>query len=142
MKKVKDMKFISNIIQYFTYITTGTLIIFILLVIIQNDDSISINNLIQLLCASLITAFITSFIISDKIESPSKIKIIVHYIIICIVMTFLGISFEWVNFNLRGIILMVLSTAFVYVFTYTITYISSKYEADKINSALKNKNGH
>ncbi|MDE5946568.1 MAG: DUF3021 domain-containing protein, partial [Oscillospiraceae bacterium] len=127
---------------YFTYITTGTLIIFILLVIIQNGDSISITNLIQLLCASLVTAFITSFIISDKIEGPSKIKIVVHYIIICIVMTFLGISFEWVNFNLAGIILMVLSTAFVYVFTYAITYISSKCEADKINSALKNKNGH
>ena len=52
-----------------------------------------------------------------------------------------GIWFDWMNFNLEGIVMMTTSVAAVYLITFLLNYILIKKEADDINEALKERNG-
>lgn len=135
------MKFITDLIRYFVYITTGILFVFITMLLIEGGDSISIQKLIQIPCAALVTALVTVIIYSKEavMKKEFYIRIAIHYILLCVIMVIFGTAFGWVNLNLAGIMTIVISTAAIYVFTFTGAYLSSKSEAEKLNKALKSK---
>ena len=135
------MKFITELLKYFVYITTGILFVFITMLLIEGGDSISIQKLIQIPCAALVTALVTVIIYSKEavMKKEFYIRIAVHYILLCVIMIIFGTAFGWVNLNLAGIMTIVISTAAIYAFTFAGAYLSSKSEAEKLNKALKNK---
>lgn len=135
------MRFITDLIRYFVYITTGILFVFIAMLLIEGGSGVSTQTLIRIPCAGLATALITAVIYSREAVKKKElyIRISIHYILLCITMIVLGTAFEWVNFDLAGVMTMVISTAAIYAFTFAGAYLSSKSEAEKLNKALKSK---
>ena len=135
------MKYITEIIRYFTFITTGIVILFIVLMLIKGNDCILLSTLIKIPCAALATSIVTVILYPTETQSKKEyiLKVLLHYLVLCIVMTIFGVLAEWISFNFIGIMIMVISTAAVYIFTYTITFLCSKNDADELNMALKNK---
>ena len=138
------MKFITDLLRYFVSITTGIVLIFIAVLFVSGIDGISLKILCEIPLMGLITAIVTAIIHHN--ESYGKqfiIKILLHYLIIVLIMSIFGILFGWVSANISGVLDMIVTTAGVYVFTYTVTFLLSKKEADELNSALKRKrNSH
>lgn len=135
------MKFITELLKYFVYITTGILFVFITMLLIEGSDSISIQKLIQIPCAAFVTALVTVIIYSKEavMKKEFYIRIAIHYLLLCVIMVILGSAFEWIKIDLAGIMIMVISTAAIYAFTFAGAYLSSKSEAEKLNKALKSK---
>lgn len=135
------MRFITDLVRYFTYITTGIVFVFIVLSLVQGADEISTTALMQIPCAALATSLVTVLFYPKESNTKKEyhLKAFIHYIVLCGVMITLGATFKWVNLNLNGILIMVITTAAVYVFTFAVSFISSKQEADELNSALKHK---
>ncbi len=137
------MKFITDLIKLFTSVTTGIVFVFIAVMLIEDIDSISTKMLIQMPCAALVTSLVTTafFCGESRTRRGYYLRILLHYITLCAVMTALGRFFGWVGSDIKGIMTMVISTGAVYVFTFTVIFISSKHEADRLNSALRSKYG-
>lgn len=135
------MKFITDLIRYFVYITTGILFVFIVMLLIEGGSGVSTQTLIRIPCAGLATALITAVIYSREAVKKKEhyIRIAIHYLLLCVTMVALGTVFEWIKLDLAGIMTIVISTAAIYAFTYTGAYLSSKSEAKKLNEALKSK---
>lgn len=135
------MKFITDLIRYFVYITTGILFVFITILLLNGGSGISLQALIEIPCAALATALVTVFIYSKEavMKREFYIRIAVHYLLLCIIMVIFGTAFDWIGFDLAGVITIMISTAAVYAFTFAGTYLSSKSDAKKLNKALKSK---
>ncbi|MDE7293008.1 MAG: DUF3021 domain-containing protein [Oscillospiraceae bacterium] len=135
------MNFFSHLMKFFTYITTGILFVFIAILLIGDHDGISREELIQIPCAGFATALVTTVLLIGKWEIPVAFgfRVVLHYLIMLAMMIIIGILFGWIEFDLAGIITMVIATAAVYIFTFAVTYISVKNEADELNLALKKK---
>lgn len=135
------MKFITELLRYFVYITTGIIFVFIAILLIEGGSSISTKTLIQIPCAALVTALVTVIIYSKEavMKKEFYIGMAVHYILLCVIMVIFGTAFEWIKFDLAGVMIMVISTAAIYAFTFAGAYLSSKSEAEKLNKALKSK---
>lgn len=135
------MRFITDLIRYFVYITTGILFVFIVILLIEGGSGVSTQTLIRIPCAAFATALITALLYSSEAVKKKElyIRISVHYILLCVTMIALGTVFEWISLDLAGIMTMVISTAAIYAFTFAGTYLSSKNEAKKLNEALKSK---
>ena len=56
------MRYIKDIIKYFTFITTGIIILFIVLMLIQGDKELCLSTLIEIPCAGLATSVVTVFL--------------------------------------------------------------------------------
>lgn len=135
------MKFITDLIKYFVYITTGILFVFIVILLINGSESISVRTIVQIPLAALATALVTVLIYLKEALTKKGfyIRMAVHYVMLCVVMVIFGTAVGWVALDLAGIMTMVISTAAIYAFTYGGTYLSSKSEAEKLNRALKSK---
>lgn len=135
------MKFITDLIRYFVYITTGILFVFITILLLNGSSGISLQMLIEIPCTSLATALVTVLIISKEtiMKREFYIRMAVHYLLLCLTVIFLGTTFGWIEFNISGVITIVISTAMVYAFTFAGTYLSSKSDAKKLNKALQSK---
>lgn len=135
------MKFITDLLSYFVYITTGIVFVFIAILLIEGSGSISTQTLIRIPCAAFVTALVTVLIYSREAVRKKEIyiRIAIHYLLLCVVMVILGTAFGWIDFDLAGVMIMVISTAAIYAFTFAGSYLSSKSEAEKLNRALKNK---
>lgn len=135
------MKFLSTLMRYFVYVTTGIVFVFIVISLMYGLDSISLQQLIHIPCAALATA-LASVIVYPQDEMAKReftIRVVLHCLLLCVIMIFLGVTFEWITLNLQGVMTMVLSTAAVYAFTFVGMYLSSKSEAGALNKALKTK---
>lgn len=95
----------------------------------------------QILGAGAVTAFVTALVYMRECKTKKQfiVMVIIHYILICAIMVTLGVLFGWMALNIGGIIMMIVSAALVYLFTYTVRYISDKRQADEFNRALKEK---
>lgn len=136
------MRYITEIIKYFAFITTGILILFIVLMLIQGDSAINLSTLIEIPCAGLVTSIVTVFLYPSETQSKKGylLRILVHYTVLCIVMTVMGTLFGWIRLHFGGILFMMISVAAIYAFTFSVTYFTSKNDADEINRVLKDKN--
>ena len=133
------MRYITEIIKYFTFITTGIVILFIIIMLIQGNDSITLSSLIEIPCAGLVCSVTTVLLYpaETKTKSALFVRMAIHYLALCVVMTVVGIMFGWISFNMNGILLMLISVAVIYAFTFGVAYITSKNDADEVNKVLK-----
>ncbi|MBP0963908.1 MAG: DUF3021 domain-containing protein [Oscillospiraceae bacterium] len=138
------MKFITEFLEYFVIITTGVLIICAINISLSETHGESLEvgvTLWEIVGAGAATAFVTALVYRRECNTKKKFiaMVIIHYILICAIMIFMGVSFGWMDLNIGGIIMMTVSVALVYLFTYVISYISAKHQADEFNKALKEK---
>ena len=135
------MRKIFEFVKWFFYITTCVVFVCAANMEISGTETINVNVLWQILLSGFITALLTVILrpFEYGIERAYIIRIIIHYIVLCVVMIILGCEFEWMSLNLAGIIMMVVSVAVVYLLVYCAGYWIDKKQADAINQKLKNK---
>ena len=135
------MKYITKIVKYFAFITTGIVVLIGVLMLIQGEKYVSADTLIKIPCAGLATSAVTVLLYpsEDKSKKGYMLGVLLHYIVLCIVMIIFGAASGWIKLNVGGILLMIISTAAVYAFTSVVSYISSKNDADELNRALKHE---
>jgi len=135
------MKFFTELCRYFVQITTGVLIVCTVNFLLYGSADIPGSTLWQILLSGFLTAFATTIAYSFEPRSTKQFVIMtaIHYVVICIIMIFLGNSFGWLSLNFAGIIMMAISVAIVYAFTMLVTYFTSKKDADDLTKALENR---
>ena len=138
------MRYITDIIKYFTFITTGIVILFIVIMLKNGNDGLYLSTLIKMPCAGLVTSVVTVFLYPSEVHSKKGylLRVLLHYVTLCIVMITMGLLFDWISFNISEILGMTVSVALIYAFTFTVSYITSKNDADEMNRILKNKNNN
>ena len=135
------MKKLTELIKWTVYITVGILIVCSTNVTLSNIDSIPASFLWDILLAGFTTAVVTVLLGPDP-ERPLKeiwFQYVIHYIALTCLMIFMGTLFDWMDFNLAGIIMMSVSTAIVYAITMVISLLLDVKSADEINKRLKEK---
>lgn len=133
------MKFIKEFFKWFVIINTG-----ILLALAFNTisyDLIPSKFLWEVFIASATTSLITAIIFSidPRKEMPRYAQIlavVIHYVCLLIIMTVLGKSFGWIGLDCKGIAIMALSVAGVYICTTVLSIVLGTQEAKKMNEAL------
>lgn len=141
-------KHIIRIVELTTYISFGTLIacgIWYLVTLVSMDMPIMTAEiqyitlweipLLGFLCA--IGSDIAMTCSPDITAAQATIRIILHYIYINTVVLVCGYFFEWYELNIWGVLLMLLTSAVIYGFTYFFTYFRTVHTADKLNRKLK-----
>lgn len=135
------MKRLSEFVRWFFYITTCVLFLFAANMQLSGGDVISASTLWQIMLSGFVTSLVT--VIFRPAEQDSGrvaiIKIVIHYLVLCVVMILFGYWFGWMNLNIQGIIMMTLSVAIVYFLVYFATYWLNKKQTDEINQKLKKK---
>lgn len=138
------MKFFTEFLKYFVIITTGVLLVCAINISLSETGRESLSlavTLWQILGAGAVTAFVTALVYRRECTTTKQfiVTMTIHYLMICVIMIALGVSFDWMTLNIGGIIMMAVSVALVYLFTYTVRYISDKHQADEFNRALNEK---
>lgn len=138
------MKILSLFIKFFLYITTGILIVCTINYQISGNNLIPVETLWRILLSGFLTTVVTMLFFpkENKGKSTTFIQYFIHYGILCIVMMICGHWFGWMNFNLAGIIMMLVSVAIVYLLTFFSYYLLDLRQANEINQKLKEKYGH
>lgn len=135
------MKFIKEFMTFFVNITTGILIVCALNFAISDSAAIPRNTLWQILLAGGVTALLTTIVYRREISSTKQFLLLVavHYTLLCVIMILFGVWFGWMSLNFAGILMMMVSVAVVYGFTFFCRYLLAKKEADYFNKALQDK---
>ena len=136
------MRYLTEIIKFFSFITTGIVILFIVIMLIQGDDGIHLSTLAEIPCAGLVTAAVTVLLYPNEVQSRKKylLRVLLHYSVLCVIMITMGTLFGWIAPDAGGILLMLISVAVIYLFTFAVAYITSKNDADEMNRVLKDRN--
>jgi len=136
------MKFFKSFLNFFTAITTAITAVVGFVVLISGYAELPPFITLQILGAGAVTALLTAGIYSVEFKSKSHFIIMtaIHYVFLCAIMAVLGVIFDWISADAKGIILMCIYVAIVYVIVYAITYILLKKEADELNRALNIRN--
>ncbi len=133
------MKYISEFIKYFCFITTGILIISGITVV--NYDEIPPEICLQIVLAGAITALVSTIFLTGEPKSKKDmfLRMGLHYVSLCVIMVIIGIKFNWIPKSITGLIFMIVSVGIVYVFV-TLSYVfTSRKEVNEMNKALIKK---
>ena len=136
------MKFFTELCRYFVQITTGILIVCAVNFLLYGFEDMPGSTLWQILLSGFLTALVTAaaaYSFEPKSTKQFILMTAIHYIVLCIIMIFLGNSFGWLSLNFAGIIMMAISVALVYAFTMLVTYLTSKKDADDLTKALESR---
>ncbi|MBQ8184099.1 MAG: DUF3021 family protein [Clostridia bacterium] len=135
------MKFFTEFLKMFTYITTGTAIAFAVYTLIVGYDMVAVYTVAEIPLVGIIMSLVTTATIQREYSTNKGqiLAFVAHYIFVSISMVGLGILFEWVRPVPVEIILMLGCVAFVYGFSFVMFFVSMKREAAKINKALKDR---
>ena len=135
------MKKLAELAKWFFYITTCVLIVCAVNLQISGRDLITANVLWQILGSGFLTSLVTVFLRPGEHDSGRQmfIKMILHYIALCIVMMLCGYWFGWMDLTSAGIIMMVVSVAAVYAMVFFSSLWIDMRRADEINQKLKEK---
>lgn len=135
---------IKLFINLFSTITSVITLVCAVNMALVPEYDIPNNVLWQVLLSGFVTSLLTFLGVKIFWSNLSKSRFIIlgiaHYIIMCIVMVGFGIWFDWMNFDVKGIIMMTVSVAVVYLMALAMNYIIIKKEADDINCALEEYN--
>lgn len=135
------MKKLVELAKWFFYITTCVLIVCAVNMQISGCVMINLNVLWQILGSGFLTSLVTVLLRPGERDSGRQmfIKMILHYIALCIVMMLYGYWFGWMEYTPSGILMMVVSVAAVYVMVYFSSLWIDMKRADEINQKLKEK---
>ena len=135
------MKIISSFIKWYFYITTGIPFVCAINMTLSREENIPSDTLWKILLSGFLTTVVTMFFLFR--ESDSKFvmgyRMILHYLALGIVMILNGRWFGWLEFDISGIVMMLLSVAVVYFLTSFAYYILDRKEAQEINQKLNEK---
>ena len=122
-------------------ITTAIIVICALTVTLSGNDTLPSNTLLRIVISGAVTAVITAIIYSREVNTSKGFITLmaVHYVILCVVMIFIGVMFGWMKLSIPGIITMLISVALVYLITFSSRYLLDKKQAELFNKTLKNK---
>ncbi|MCI7322278.1 MAG: DUF3021 domain-containing protein [Lachnospiraceae bacterium] len=137
------MRVLKDFVKWFLYITMGILIVCAVNFQIADAESIPKETLWQILLSGFLTTGITVLLYPRNGSNKSTfwVEILAHYLALCIIMILCGYWFGWLDFDLGGIVMMVVSVAAVYGITFLIYYLIDLKQADEINQKLKEKYG-
>ncbi len=137
------MKTLGNFVKYFLYITVGILIVCGINYKIAGVETVTVDVFGMILLSAFVTTVATVLIHSKEDDGKVKscVKFVLHYIILCMVMSFLGKQFGWIDFDLAGIGMMVIDVGIVYLLVFIAYYIIDIKQADEINQMLQEKYG-
>ncbi|MBE6801410.1 MAG: DUF3021 domain-containing protein [Ruminococcaceae bacterium] len=135
------MRFLSEFLKMFSYVTSGTAIAFAAYTLIVGYDMVYTYSVAEIPLVGIIVSLITTLTIQREYKTAKGqiAAFICHYIFISVIMVVLGILFEWVRPVPGEIILMLICVVFVYAFSAAMFFISMKRDAKKINKALKER---
>lgn len=137
------MRFISEFLKMFSYVTTGTTIAYAVYTLIVGYDMVSVYTVAEIPVIGIIMSLVTTVTIFRE-YSTTKGQVaafICHYLFVSVSMVGLGLLFEWVRPRAGEIVLMLVCVFFVYAFSVAMFFLSMKREAARINSALNKKLG-
>ncbi|MGN0609242.1 MAG: DUF3021 family protein [Oscillospiraceae bacterium] len=136
------MKFLKSFVGFFSTITTCILIVCAVNFFLSGGTEIPGDTLFQILLSGFATALVTAVFYYREIKTQKQFLIIItlHYVLLCGIMIGLGVWFGWMDFDLGGIIMMLVSVAVVYALTMLMNYIVAKKDADDINRMLEQMN--
>lgn len=141
-------KHIIKIVELTTFISFGTLIacgVWYLVTLISMDmpvmtAQIRYITLWEIPLLGLMCAIGTDIAMNSDAELTAvqaKIRIALHYVYINAVVLVCGYFFEWYELTVGGVLLMLLTSAVIYAFTFFFTYFKDIKTADKLNRKLK-----
>lgn len=135
------MAWLKRFVNWFTKISTGTLIICTIAMKISGLETCPTDTLWQILLLGAITTMITMFVLPDREYALREgiVRYSVHFVLLSAVVLTLGASFGWYLPSFSGCAVMVLYVAIVYAFTYFTNYLNCKKSADEINKALERR---
>lgn len=133
------MRFLSEFLKMFSYVTTGTAVAFAAYTMIVGYEMVTVYSVAEIPLVGIIMSLITTFTIQREYSTTKGLigAFVCHYVFVSITMVGLGILFEWVRPFPAEILLMLGCVVFVYAFSFAMFFISMKKEARKINDALK-----
>lgn len=136
------MKFLKSFVRFFSTITTCILIVCAVNFFLSDSTEIPGDTLFRILLSGFATALVTAVFYYREIKTHKQflIIIILHYVLLCGIMIGLGVWFGWMDFDLGGIIMMLVSVTVVYALTMLMNYIVAKKDADEINKMLEQMN--
>ncbi len=135
------MKFFTEFLKMFTYITTGTAIAFAIYTLIVGYEMVAVYSVAEIPLVGIIMSLVTTATIQREYSTNKGMvfAFACHYIFVSASMVGLGILFEWVRPVPKEIVLMLICVVFVYAFSIAMFFISMKREANQINAALKER---
>lgn len=137
------MKTFRNLIKWFLYITVGILIVCTISYSVAGNETVTVDIFWMILLSAFATALVTVFILPGEEDGKVKtcIKLGLHYIILCVIMCFLGEQFGWMDFNMAGVFGMIIKVGLVYFLAFMAYYIIDIKQASDINKMLQEKYG-
>ena len=135
------MKIIETTIKYFFYITTSILIVCAVVCGMYKYYQLPNTILFDILLSGIVTTVITvAFnLLGSLPKMPFVVNTLLHYICLCIVMILFGEHFGWLDYNVKGIAMMMVSVACVYAITFVFGYWMDDKKAKEINKRLQEK---
>ncbi|MDE6713354.1 MAG: DUF3021 domain-containing protein [Lachnospiraceae bacterium] len=133
----------GNFIKRFLYITVGIFVVCGAGYKIAGAETVTVDIFGMILLSAFATTLATVLILPRENEGKVKswMKFILHYMVICVIMSFLGIRFGWVDFGFAGIVTMVIYVGLVYLLVFIFYYLIDKKQAGEINKMLQEKYG-
>ena len=138
------MNMLGNFIKWFLYITVGILVVCGVSYGIAGVETVTVDVFGMILVSAFVTTLATILILPREEDGKVKacVRFVLHYIILSVIMSFLGARFGWINFDLIGIGMMVIDVGLVYLLTFIIHYIIDIKQAGQINKRLQEKYGN
>lgn len=99
------MKTLGNFIKWFLYIAVGIFIVCGISYKIAGFEMVTVDIFGMILLSAFVTALVTVLFMpkEDDGKVKSGIKFVLHYIVLCVIMCFLGERFDWMDYDLTGI---------------------------------------
>lgn len=137
------MKTLGNFVKWFLYITVGILFVCGISYGIAGMETVTADIFGMIFLSAFVTTLATVLILPKEEDGKVKsgVKFVLHYIVLCVIMSFLGEGFGWLNFDLYGIGMMALDVGIVYFLVFIAYYIVDVKQADEINKMLQEKYG-
>ncbi len=137
------MKTLVNFVKWFLYITVGIFIVCGISYRITGLETVTVDVFGMILLSAFFTTLVTVLILPREEDGKGKfcVKLALHYIMLCVIMSFLGAKFGWIYFDLTGIGMMAIDVGLVYLLVFIAHYIIDIKQADEINRMLQEKYG-
>ena len=139
---------VKKILNVTAVISAAVMMIYFVNRLIYSGSDISrtqmpVTDLPAILVISFICAVGTVLIQDGNDETVSRreslLRYIIHIIFLVAVVLIGGYILGWYTPGIGGILIMVISIAFVYAFTFFMIYYNSKKTADEVNKKIKER---
>ncbi len=137
----------KRILRLVTTITTGTLIVcmgwYYLTLVLSGESvtkaSIPFLTLPEILSVGILCGISTEFLLPQRELhiKEVRIRLIIHYALINIIVLICGYFYGWYDLDPGSVLLMCMTSAGVYAFTFFMNYYKDKKTSDEMNEKLK-----